>query len=264
MDQPHRPVKIATFNINGINKRLPNLMDWLADAAPDVVCLQELKASDRQFPASALADAGYGAVWRGESSWNGVAILAKGADPILTNDALHGDDDDKQARYIEAAVNGVLIGCLYAPNGNPRPGPKFDYKLAWMQRLLTHAEELLGTGLPVVLAGDYNVVPEPRDIYESKSYRDNALVQPEPRALFADLLAQGWTDAIRKKHPDEVIYTFWDYMRQRWERNGGLRIDHLLLSKQVSRKLTGAGVDREVRGRPGASDHAPVWVTLKD
>jgi exodeoxyribonuclease-3 len=257
-------VKIATFNINGINKRLPNLMDWLADAAPDVVCLQELKATDRQFPASALADAGYGAVWRGESSWNGVAILAKGADPILTNDALPGDDDDKQARYIEAAVNGVLIGCLYAPNGNPRPGPKFDYKLAWMQRLLTHAEDLLGTGLPVVLAGDYNVVPEPRDIYQTTSYRDNALVQPEPRALHADLLAQGWTDAIRKKHPDEVIYTFWDYMRQRWERNGGLRIDHLLLSKQVSRKLTGAGVDREVRGRPGASDHAPVWVTLKD
>lgn len=257
-------MKIATFNINGINRRLPNLMAWLADAAPDVVCLQEIKATDRQFPATALADAGYGAVWKGESGWNGVAILAKGMEPVLTQDGLPGDEDDKQARYIEAAVNGVLVGCLYAPNGNPQPGPKFDYKLAWTRRLLEHARGLWDTGLPVVIAGDYNIVPEPRDIYVTTSYRDNALVQPQARALFAELLEQGWTDAIRKKHPDEIVYTFWDYMRNRWPRNAGLRLDHLLLSKALSRKLTAAGVDREVRGADGASDHAPVWVTLRD
>ena len=257
-------MKIATYNINGINKRLPNLMAWLADAAPDVVCLQELKATDRQFPATALADAGYGAVWRGESSWNGVAILARGSEPVLTQTELPGDPNDRQARYIEAAVNGVLVACLYAPNGNPQPGPKFSYKLSWMERLLAHAQGLWDTGLPVVLAGDYNIVPEPRDIYPTTSYRDNALVQPESRALFAQLLAQGWTDAIRKKYPDETIYTFWDYMRNRWPRDAGLRLDHLLLSKSLSRKLVAAGVDRDVRGRDGASDHAPVWMALRD
>jgi exodeoxyribonuclease III len=257
-------VKIATYNINGINRRLPNLMAWLADAAPDVVCLQELKATDRQFPATALADAGYGAVWRGESSWNGVAILAKGQEPVQTQAELPGDTDDKQARYIEAAVNGVLVACLYAPNGNPQPGPKFSYKLAWMERFLAHAQGLWDTDLPVVLAGDYNIVPEPRDIYQTTSYRDNALAQPESRALFAQLLEQGWTDAIRKKHPNETIYTFWDYMRNRWPRDAGLRLDHLLLSKSLARKLTAAGVDREVRGEDGASDHAPAWVELRD
>ncbi len=257
-------MKIATYNINGITRRLPNLMEWLADAAPDVVCLQELKATDRQFPATALADAGYGAVWRGESSWNGVAILAKGSEPVLTQSELPGDADDKQARYIEAAVNGVLVACLYAPNGNPQPGPKFAYKLSWMERFLAHAEGLWEMGLPVVLAGDYNIVPEPRDIYVTTSYRDNALVQPESRALYAQLLAQGWTDAIRKKHPDETIYTFWDYMRNRWPRDAGLRLDHLLLSKALARKLVDAGVDRDVRGRDGASDHAPTWITLRD
>ena len=257
-------MKIATYNINGINRRLPNLMAWLADAAPDVVCLQELKATDRQFPATALADAGYGAVWRGESSWNGVAILARGMEPVLTQEELPGNPDDKQARYIEAAVNGVLIACLYAPNGNPQPGPKFIYKLDWMQRFLTHAQGLWDTGLPVALVGDYNIVPEPRDIYETKSYRDNALVQPESRALFAALLAQGWTDAIRKKYPADTIYTFWDYMRNRWPRNAGLRLDHLLLSKPLARKLTAAGVDRDVRGQDGASDHAPAWIELRD
>ncbi len=256
-------MKIATFNINGINKRLPNLMAWLADAAPDVVCLQELKATDRQFPATALADAGYGAVWKGESSWNGVAILARGTEPILTRTALPGDEQDQQSRYIEAAVNGVVIGCLYAPNGNPQPGPKFTYKLAWLQRLLAHAAELTATGLPVVLAGDYNIVPEPRDIYETTSYKTNALVQPGPRALYAELLAQGWRDALRQAFPDETVYTFWDYMRNRWERNAGLRIDHLLLSKKLHRKLTAAGVDRPVRGAEGASDHAPAWIELK-
>ena len=257
-------MKIATYNINGINKRLANLMDWLADAAPDVVCLQELKSTDRMFPATALADAGYGAVWKGQSSWNGVAILARGADPVLTRDELPGDPTDQQARYIEAAVNGVLIGCLYAPNGNPQPGPKFAYKLAWTERLLAHAGELWSTGLPVVLAGDYNIVPEPRDIYPTSSYKDNALVQPESRELFRRLLEQGWTDAVRRRFPDETVYTFWDYMRQRWERNAGLRLDHLLLSKKLVRRLTAAGVDREVRGREGASDHVPVWVDLRD
>ena len=257
-------MKIATYNINGINRRLPNLMEWLADAAPDVVCLQELKATDRQFPATALADAGYGAVWRGESSWNGVAILARGTEPVLTQAELPGNPDDKQARYIEAAVNGVLVACLYAPNGNPQPGPKFSYKLDWMQRFLAHAQGLWDTGLPVALVGDYNIVPEPHDIYETKSYRDNALVQPESRALFAQLLAQGWTDAIRKTYPDETIYTFWDYMRNRWPRNAGLRLDHLLLSKSLARRLTAAGVDRDIRGRDGASDHAPAWISLRD
>lgn len=239
-------------------------MDWLADAAPDVVCLQELKANERQFPAGALADAGYGSVWLGESGWNGVAILARGVEPVLTRTGLPGNDDDKQARYIEAAVNGVIVTSLYAPNGNPQPGPKFAYKLAWTERLLTHAAELFATGLPVVLAGDYNIVPEPRDIYETTSYRDNALVQPESRALFARLLEQGWTDAIRKLHPNDVVYTFWDYMRNRWPRNAGLRLDHLLVSKPLARKLVDAGVDREVRGAEHASDHAPAWIELRD
>ena len=256
-------MKIATFNINGINRRLPNLMAWLADAAPDVVCLQELKATDRQFPATALADAGYGAVWQGQSAWNGVAILARGAAPVLTRSELPGDPDDSQARYIEAAVNGVLIVSLYSPNGNPQPGPKFNYKLEWTERLIAHAGELLATGLPVVLAGDYKIVPEPRDIYETRSYDTNALVQPESRAQFKRLLTQGWTDAIRKKYPDETVYTFWDYMRNRWPRNAGLRLDHLMLSPKLAKHLTDAGVDREVRGLEGASDHAPTWVKLK-
>ena len=257
-------MKIATFNINGVIRRLDNLMAWLADAAPDVVCLQELKATDRQFPATALADAGYGAAWVGESQWNGVAILARGAEPVVTRRALPGDADDTQARYLEAAVNGILVGALYAPNGNPRPGPKFDYKLAWTRRLLTHAAELFEAGVPVVLAGDYNIVPAPRDIYPTTSYKDNALTQPEVRALFAELLAQGWTDALRTRFPDETVYTFWDYMRNRWPRDAGLRIDHLLLSKQLKRKLLDAGVDREMRGAEGASDHAPVWVEIRD
>ncbi|MBO9589003.1 exodeoxyribonuclease III [Devosia sp.] len=255
-------MKIATFNINGINRRLPNLMAWLAEAAPDTICLQELKAADRQFPATALADAGYHAVWKGEPGWNGVAILTRGNPPILTRDSLPGAPDDHQARYIEAACNGVIIGCLYAPNGNPRPGPKFDYKLAWTQRLINHAQELWSSDLPVVLAGDFNIVPEPRDIYETTSYKDNALVQPESRALFQQLLAQGWTDAIRRKYPDATIYTFWDYMRNRWQRDAGLRLDHFLLSRSLVPKLKRAGVDKEVRGEEGASDHAPVWIVI--
>jgi exodeoxyribonuclease-3 len=258
-------VRIATFNINGINRRLPVLMDWLEATAPDVVCLQELKATDRQFPRGALADAGYGAAFVGQSAWNGVAILAKGAEPIVTRTVLPGDAADEQARYIEAAVGGIVIASLYAPNGNPQPGPKFDYKLRWMERLITHAADLLAEKLPIVLAGDFNVVPEPRDIYVTTSYRDNALVQPQPRAAFERLLAQGWTDTLRRFHPDDpALYTFWDYMRNRWPRNAGLRIDHILVNKPLIRRLKGAGVDREVRGMDGASDHAPVWLSLKD
>jgi exodeoxyribonuclease-3 len=257
-------MKIATFNINGIKRRLPNLLAWLELADPDIVCLQELKATDTQFPRSALEAAGYGAVWRGQSAWNGVAILGKGADPVLTRNGLPGDDADTQSRYIEAAVNGILVASLYAPNGNPQPGPKFSYKLAWMERLIAHAAELQATSLPVILAGDYNIVPEPRDIYQTTSYDKNALVQPQPRAQFQELLGQGWTDALRKMHKDETVYTFWDYMRNRWPRNAGLRLDHLLLSKKLSRRMTVAEVHRDVRGEDGASDHAPVVITLRD
>ena len=256
-------MKIASFNVNNINRRLDNLLAWLGEAEPDVVCLQELKAADNKFPKSVLEKAGYGAVWRGQPTWNGVAILARDAEPVLTREDLPGDPADKQSRYIEAAVNGVLIGCLYAPNGNPQPGPKFDYKLAWHDRFAEHAAELLATGVPAVLAGDYNIVPEPRDIYQTTSYDDNALVQPESREKFATLLKQGWTDALRKKHPKATIYTFWDYRRMRWERDGGMRLDHFLLSKAAARRLQDAGVDRAVRGKQNASDHAPVWITLR-
>ena len=267
MDQPRRndgqlSVKIATFNINNVNKRLSNLVDWLRAAEPDVVCLQELKASDAEFPTTALARAGYGAVWRGEKTWNGVAILARGRDPVLTRTELPGEPADAQSRYVEAAVDGVIVASLYAPNGNPQPGPKFNYKLAWMERLAGHAAELHAADVPVVLAGDYNVVPTDRDIYPNHSYRGDALLQPEPRGIFRRLLDQGWIDAIRSRHPEAPMFTFWDYMRNRWPRDAGLRIDHLLLSSQVAERLADAGVDREVRARSGASDHAPAWVIL--
>ncbi|THK39266.1 exodeoxyribonuclease III [Ensifer sp. MPMI2T] len=257
-------MEIATFNINGVNRRLENLLAWLATAQPDVVCLQELKATDAQFPKAAIEAAGYGAVWRGQAAWNGVAILARDNEPILTRAELPGDPSDTQSRYIEAAVNGILITSLYAPNGNPQPGPKFDYKLAWHERLRLHAAELLATGLPVVLAGDYNVVPEPRDIYPTRSYDDNALVQPESRAAFRHLLDQGWLDALRAVYPEEQLFTFWDYRRNRWQRDAGLRLDHVLLSRKLTRRLSGAGIDRNVRGVEGASDHAPVWISLRD
>jgi exodeoxyribonuclease-3 len=257
-------MKLATFNINNVNKRLEVLLRWLDEASPDVVCLQELKAATPDFPEQALRAAGYGAVWRGQSSWNGVAILSRGAAPVMTRDRLPDDPDEKQPRYIEAAVNGVIVGCLYAPNGNPQPGPKFDYKLAWGERFIAHAGELFVSGLPVVLAGDYNIVPTPFDIYETTSYDDNALVQPGPREQYTRLLKQGWTDAIRKAFPKQQVFTFWDYQRKRWERNGGLRLDHILLSKKLTRNLTEAGIDRQVRGWDEASDHAPVWVNLKD
>jgi exodeoxyribonuclease-3 len=257
-------MRIATFNINNVVRRLPNLLEWLAEAQPDVACLQELKATDSAFPEAELAAAGYGAVWRGERSWNGVAILARDAEPILTRDALPGDPADRQSRYIEAAVRGVLVASLYAPNGNPQPGPKFDYKLAWLERIRTHGQELLAASVPVVLAGDWNVVPEPRDVYPTRSYDDNALVQPEPRAAYARILADGWTDALRALHPQATLYTFWDYRRNRWPRDAGMRLDHLLLSPAALPRLAAAGVDREVRGREDASDHAPAWIELGD
>ncbi len=254
-------MKIATFNINNINKRLPNLLRWLRTAHPDVVCLQELKCAQDAFPAEALSDLEYAAVWRGQRTWNGVAILASAGKPILTRDRLPGDAGDIQARYIEAAVAGLLIGCLYLPNGNPQPGVKFDYKLAWFRRLSTHARTLLDAGVPVVLAGDFNIAPTPLDIYPTTSWNDDALVHPKSRAAYARLVTQGWTDAIRVVHGDARVYTFWHYMRNRWPRDAGLRLDHLLVSPGL--KLKDAAVDRAVRGEEGASDHAPVWAVVE-
>ena len=238
-------------------------MDWQAKGRPDVVCLQELKSTQAAFPEAALRAAGYGAVWQGQPTWNGVAILARAAAPVLTRSALPGDASDRQSRYIEAAVAGVLIGCIYLPNGNPQPGPKFTYKLAWFDRLIAHAAELAATGLPAILAGDYNVVPTDADIYPTRSWAKDALLQPAARAAFQRLLDQGWMDAVRARHPAQKIYTFWDYKRDRWARDAGLRIDHILLSPTLADGLVDAGVDREVRGQQGASDHAPAWVVLK-
>lgn len=264
----HRPesdtVRIATFNVNGVNGRLPRLLEWLEEAEPDVVCLQELKAPDEKFPAAAIEEAGYGAVWHGQPRWNGVAILARGTEPLETCRGLAGEPEDAQSRYIEAAVNGVLIGCLYAPNGNPVPGPKFDYKLRWLERLMARASMLVGVDEPVVLAGDYNVIPTDLDVYKPERWLDDALFQPEPRALYEKLVAQGWTDALRHLHPGEAIYTFWDYWRRAYERDAGIRIDHLLLNAPAAARLEAAGVDRAARGREGASDHAPTWVELRD
>jgi exodeoxyribonuclease-3 len=255
-------VKIATYNVNGIRSRLRNLLAWLERERPDAACLQELKAPDEAFPIEALCEAGYGAVWHGQKSWNGVAILARGQAPELTRRGLPGDPDDTHSRYIEAIVRGVRIGCLYLPNGNPQPGPKFDYKLKWFARLNQHAAKLWKSGEPVVLCGDYNVVPTDLDIYNPASWRHDALLQPQSRAAYAKLLVQGWTDAIRARFPDDKVYTFWDYFRQHWQRNAGLRIDHLLLSGPLAPRLLDAGVHTWVRAEAGASDHAPAWVEL--
>jgi exodeoxyribonuclease-3 len=256
-------VRIATFNVNGVNGRLERLLEWLKETKPDVACLQELKAPQEKFPAGVIEKAGYGAIWQGQSRWNGVAILARGCEPVETGRCLQGDPTDEQARYIEAAVNGVLIGCLYAPNGNPHPGPKFDYKLAWMERLHAHAATLQALDNPVVLAGDYNVIPTEADVYKPERWVDDALFQPEPRAAFFRLLEQGWTDALRTLHPDETIYTFFDYWRNAFARNAGIRIDHLLLNHAAAPLLRKAGVDRDTRGKEGASDHAPTWIELE-
>ena len=255
-------MRIATFNINNVNRRLPNLLDWLDAAQPDVVCLQELKAEDRAFPLAAIEAAGYGAVWRGKRTWNGVAILARGATPVLTRRSLPGDPADAQARYIEAAVDGVLVASIYLPNGNPQPGPKFDYKLAWFERLIAHAAELMAADVPVVLAGDYNVVPTEADIWPGHHEQDNALLQPQSRAAFQRLLDQGWTDALRRLQPDGPLWTFWGYLRNRWPNDKGMRLDHILLSADLADRLAAFTVGRAARGADGASDHAPVWIEI--
>jgi exodeoxyribonuclease-3 len=257
-------LRIATFNVNNVNKRLGNLLAWLEVERPDAVCLQELKAEDRAFPAAALEDAGYGAVWRGERSWNGVAILARDATPVLIRRALPGDPADRQARYIEAAVNGVVLACLYLPNGNPQPGPKFEYKLKWFERLNAHAADLLASGAPVVLAGDFNVVPTEADIYAGHHEQTNALLQPEVRAAFRRLLALGWIDALRRLQPQGPLWTFWGYLRKRWPNDKGMRLDHLLLCPGLAPKLADGGVSRAIRSEIGASDHAPAWIELRD
>jgi exodeoxyribonuclease-3 len=257
-------MKIATFNVNGVNGRLPVLLRWLGEAAPDIACLQELKAPAERFPEGPIRDAGYGAIWHGQKSWNGVAILTRGSKPVERRRALPGDPEDSHSRYIEASVGDMVIGCLYLPNGNPAPGPKFDYKLRWFDRLTRHAKEILALDQPVVLAGDYNVMPTDLDVYKPERWLDDALFRPEVREAYARLLKQGWTDAVRKMHPGERIYTFWDYFRNAYARDAGLRIDHLLLNPKSADRLTAAGVAREVRGWERASDHAPTWIELSD
>lgn len=256
-------MKIATFNVNNVNRRLRNVLAWLKSAKPDIVCLQELKADQSEFPEDAFGKAGYSAVWVGQRTWNGVAILSRRSDIIVTRRRLPGDPKDDQSRYLEAAIDGIIVACLYAPNGNPHPGPKFADKIAWLKRLNRHAATLRKTGAPIVLAGDFNVVPTPNDIYPTKSWGKDALVQPEARKLFAALLAKGWIDALRETHPDKVPYTFWSYWRNRFERDAGLRIDHLLLDPSLAARLSSAGVDRYVREAPEASDHAPAWIVLR-
>ncbi|HSN09661.1 MAG TPA: exodeoxyribonuclease III [Hanamia sp.] len=257
-------MKIATYNINGVNGHLPILLRWLNETSPDVVCLQELKAPQEKFPEEAIKNAGYNAIWHGQKSWNGVAILSKGEEPNEIRRALPGDDEDTHSRYIEAMIDGITIGCIYLPNGNPAPGPKFDYKLKWFERLTKHASDLLATDKPVLLTGDYNVMPAELDVYKPERWVNDALFRPETREAFRNLVSQGWTDAIRKLYPDETIYTFWDYFRNAYGRNAGLRIDHFLLSPHLEGKLMDAGVDRNVRGWEKSSDHAPVWIELSN
>jgi len=256
-------MKIATYNVNGVNGRLPVLLRWLEETKPDVACLQELKAPQEKFPLQAIQDAGYEAIWHGQKSWNGVAILSRAGTITEKRRVLPGDPEDSHSRYIEAEVNGVLVGCLYLPNGNPAPGPKFDYKLSWFQRLANHAAQLINMDMPVVLTGDYNVMPTDLDVYKPERWVNDALFRPETRAAFQGLMSQGWTDALRKLHPDEKIYTFWDYFRDAYGRDAGLRIDHFLLNSQLDKRLVAAGVDRHVRGWEKSSDHAPVWIEIK-
>lgn len=256
-------MRIATYNVNGINGRLPVLLRWLEETSPDVACLQELKAPEEKFPLEAITNAGYKAIWHGQKSWNGVAILSKGEAPQEVRRGLPGNDEDTHSRYIEAMVNGIQIGCLYLPNGNPAPGPKFDYKLDWFEKFTKHAAKLLASKAPVVLTGDYNVMPTEIDVYKPERWVNDALFRPETRKAFKDLIDQGWTDAIRKLYPTETIYTFWDYFRNAYERNAGLRIDHFLLSPDISNRLQAAGVDRFVRGWEKSSDHGPVWIEIK-
>ncbi|GAA4745715.1 exodeoxyribonuclease III [Sphingomonas daechungensis] len=256
-------LRIATYNINGINSRLPVLLRWLEEARPHVVGLQELKCTDEAFPAKDIEAFGYSAIWHGQKSWNGVALLSRVGEPVETGRGLPGDPNDEQSRYIEAAICGILIGNLYLPNGNPWPGPKFDYKLAWMDRLDAYARHLLDSGLPAMLMGDFNVIPTEQDVYKPERWAKDALFSPQAREKFKVLVAQGWTDALRSLHPDERIYTFWHYWRNSFQRDAGIRIDHLLLSPPLAEKLVKAGVDREPRGWDKTSDHAPTWIELK-
>lgn len=255
-------MKIATYNVNGINARLPRLTEWLDEQKPDVVCLQELKAFDEKIPVGKIEEAGYHGVWQGQKSFNGVAILARDIEPKRRQIGLPGDDEDEQARYIEAEIGDVIVASIYLPNGNPQPGPKFDYKLAWMERLIARATELFATERPVILAGDYNVIPTDEDTYSVKAMADDALTQPESRAAFRRLLAMGWTDAIRARRPSGKIWTYWDFKSGAWQRDAGFRIDHLLLSPAAADRLRAAGVDKDYRGREKASDHTPVWIEL--
>jgi exodeoxyribonuclease III len=257
-------MRIATYNVNGVNGRLPVLLKWLNETMPDVVCLQELKAPQEKFPLEAIKEAGYNAIWHGQKSWNGVAILARNEHPQEVCRVLEGDPEDTQSRYIEAMVHGIRICCLYLPNGNPAPGSKLDYKLKWFERLTAHAAELFSTNTPVILTGDFNVMPTKLDVYKPERWGNDALFRPEVRAAFHALVAQGWTDALRKLYPNDIIYTFWDYFRNAYERNAGLRIDHFLLSPHIDKRLKAAGVDRFVRGWEKSSDHAPVWIELGD
>ena len=255
-------MRIATYNVNGVNGRLPVLLRWLNETSPDVACLQELKAPEEKFPIAAIQEAGYNAIWHGQKSWNGVAILARNKLIKEVRRALPGDPEDLHSRYIEAVVDDIVIGCLYLPNGNPAPGPKFDYKMMWFKRLTAHAAELRILRQPVILLGDFNVMPTELDVYKPERWVDDALFRPEVREAFRNLVAQGWTDAIRKLYPKEVIYTFWDYFRNAYGRNAGLRIDHFLLNTEATKRLKAGGVDKEVRGWEKSSDHAPVWIEL--
>jgi exodeoxyribonuclease-3 len=257
-------MRIATFNVNSINARLPHLLRWLAETRPDIVCLQELKAPQEKFPEQAIREAGYGVIWHGQKSYNGVAILTRGSEPTEVTRALPGDPEDLHSRYLEANTHGLIVGCLYLPNGNPAPGPKFDYKLRWLERLTVHAAALASRDAPCILAGDYNVIPTERDVYKPERWVNDALFRVETREAFARLMRQGWTDALRKIHPEQQIYTFWDYFRNAFGRDAGLRIDHLLLNPTLAKRLVNAGVDRNVRGWDKASDHAPTWVELQD
>ncbi len=257
-------MKIVTYNLNGIRARLPRLLEYLDEQKPDIVCLQELKCADESLPLEDIHNAGYAGVWHGQKGFNGVAILARGAPPKLRRTGLPGSDADDHSRYIEAEVAGVVIGSIYLPNGNPQPGPKFDYKLAWLERLRQHAATLLAEEVPVLLAGDYNVIPTDEDVFSVRAMAHDALMQPESRAAYRRLLHQGWTDAIRARYPDGPVYTFWDYTAGCWQRDAGFRIDHLLLGPQTADRLLDAGVDKDYRGREKASDHAPTWVSIED
>jgi len=255
-------MKIATYNVNGINGRLPVLLRWLKEAQPDIVCLQELKSPNVKFPELAINEAGYQAIFHGQKSWNGVAILSRSGNMQEVTRDLPGDPEDLHSRYIEAVVDDIVIACLYLPNGNPYPGPKFDYKLSWFKRLTTRAKKLVDMDAPVAMIGDFNVMPTELDVYKPERWVDDALFRPEVRKAFSSLVAQGWTDALRHLHPNEKIYTFWDYFRNAYGRDAGLRIDHFLLNPQLSKQLKAAGVDRHVRGWEKTSDHAPVWIEL--